>query len=244
ARRAGAERGQRRGAAGGGGARARARLGRAPAGGRARRLRRRGGGRGDRAGGGPAPGARPLSAPARRLLLRGTELQLGGSHRALLMGIVNASPASFSDGGLAKGLDAQVALGERLLAEGADILDVGGESASTGSPPVAAEEEIARVVPLIERLAGDLGALVSVDTYKPVVARAAVEAGARIVNDVSGLRDPELASVCAETGAALVLMHTAAAPRERRQDPDLYEDVAGEVETFLRERIEQAVALG
>jgi dihydropteroate synthase len=183
-----------------------------------------------------------LNAPHRRLLARGLELQLGP--RPLLMGIVNASPDSFSDGGLHRGLDAQVALGERLLAEGAEVLDVGGESASTGSPPVQAKEEIARVVPLIERLAGDLGALVSVDTYKPQVARAAVEAGARIVNDVSGLRDPALATVCAETGAALVLMHTAAAPRERRQDPDLYEDVVAEVLAFLSERIQVALAAG
>ncbi len=183
-----------------------------------------------------------MNAPRRRLLARGLELELGP--RPLLMGIVNASPDSFSDGGLHRGLDAQVALGERLLAEGAEVLDVGGESASTGSPPVQAEEEIARVIPLVERLAGDLGALVSVDTYKPQVARAAVEAGARIVNDVSGLRDPALARVCAETGAALVLMHTAAAPRERRQDPDLYEDVVAEVLSFLRERMEVALAAG
>jgi len=183
-----------------------------------------------------------LSAPPVRLLARGAELTLGA--RPLLMGIVNASPDSFSDGGLHRGLDAQVALGERLLADGADILDVGGESASTGSPPVQAEEEIARVVPLIERLAGDLGAFVSVDTYKPQVARAAVQAGARIVNDVSGLRDPALAQVCAETGAGLVLMHTAAAPRERRQDPGLYEDVVAEVLVFLARRIEAALACG
>jgi dihydropteroate synthase len=183
-----------------------------------------------------------LNAPHRRLLARGSEIDLGA--RPLLMGIVNASPDSFSDGGLHAGLDAQVALGERLLADGADLLDVGGESASTGSPPVDAEAEIALVVPLIERLAGDLGAVVSVDTYKPAVARAAVEAGARVVNDVSGLRDPALATVCAETGAALVLMHTAAAPRERRQDPDLYEDVVGEVLAFLQERIEVALAAG
>jgi dihydropteroate synthase len=183
-----------------------------------------------------------LNAPHRRLLARGLELELGP--RPLLMGIVNASPDSFSDGGLYEGLDAQLALGERLLAEGAEVLDVGGESASTGSPPIQAEQEIARVVPLVERLAGDLGALVSVDTYKPQVARAAVEAGARIVNDVSGLRDPALATVCAETGAALVLMHTAAAPRERRQDPDLYEDVVAEVLAFLRERMEVALAAG
>jgi dihydropteroate synthase len=182
-----------------------------------------------------------VKAPRRRLLAAGLELELGS--RPLLMGIVNASPDSFSDGGVHAGLDAQVALGRRLLGEGAELLDVGGESATTGRPPVAADEEIGRVVPLVERLA-DTGALISVDTYKPAVARAAIEAGARIVNDVSGLRDPELATVCAETGAALVLMHTAAAPRERRQDPGLYEDVVEEVLVFLRERIELALAAG
>ena len=97
---------------------------------------------------------------------------------------------------------------------------------------------------LVERLADDLGAIVSVDTYKPAVARAAVAAGARIVNDVSGLRDPELADVCAESGAALVLMHTLAAPRERLQDADLYDDVTGEVMAFLRERVALAVSRG
>ena len=99
-------------------------------------------------------------------------------------------------------------------------------------------------MPLIERVVGELGALVSVDTYKPAVARAAIAAGARIVNDVSGLRDPELASVCAESGAALVLMHTRAAPRERLQDPELYGEIVDEVLAFLAERIELALAAG
>jgi len=153
------------------------------------------------------------------------------------MGIVNASPDSFSDGGRHPTLDDQVRLAERLLAAGADMLDVGGESATTNRPPVAPEQEAELVVPLIERLASGLGALVSVDTYKPLVARAAIAAGASIVNDVSGLRDPELATVCAQSGAGLVLMHTRAAPRERLQDPDLYEDVTEEVLAFLRERI-------
>ncbi len=157
--------------------------------------------------------------------------------RPLLMGIVNASPDSFSDGGRHPTLDDQVRLAEALLQAGADMLDVGGESATTGREPVAPEREAELVVPLVERLAGGLGALVSVDTYKPVVARAAIAAGASIVNDVSGLRDPELATVCAQTGAALVLMHTRAAPRERLQDPDLYGDVTEEVLAFLRERI-------
>ena len=186
-----------------------------------------------------------MKAPRRRLTACGLEIEWDPAQpRPLLMGIVNASPDSFSDRGRFSGLDAQVALGEQLLREGADIIDVGGESASTGRPPVPVEEEIARVVPVIERLARDLGALVSVETYKPPVARAGIEAGARIVNDVSGLRDPELATVCAQTGAALVLMHTAAAPRERRQDPDLYEDIVAEVIAFLRERIETALAAG
>jgi len=183
-----------------------------------------------------------VSAPLHHL--RACELTLELGARPWLMGVVNASPDSFSDGGRYSSLEAQVQLAGELLAAGADILDVGGESASTGRPAVEVDEEISRVVPLVERLAGDLGALVSVDTYKPAVARAALAAGARIINDVSGLRDPELADVCAETGAALVLMHTLAAPRERMQDAELYDDVTGEVMSFLRERIELATARG
>jgi len=184
----------------------------------------------------------PQPAQSRRLRAGKCVLELGG--RPLLMGIVNVSPDSFSDGGGHPALDDQVRLAERLLQEGADILDVGGESATTGRAPVAAEREAELVVPLVERLASGLGALVSVDTYKPSVARAAIAAGASIVNDVSGLRDPELAAVCAQTGAALVLMHTRAAPRERLQDPDLYEDVTEEVLAFLRERIAAASDAG
>jgi dihydropteroate synthase len=183
-----------------------------------------------------------MSAPAH--LLKAVDLKIELGPRPLLMGIVNASPDSFSDGGLHTGLDAQLALAGELLGAGADILDVGGESASTGRPPVEIEEEIERVVPLIERIVVELGAIVSVDTYKPQVARAAIAAGARIVNDVSGLRDIALAEVCAQSGAALVLMHTRAAPRERLQDPDLYTDVVGEVLDFLRERMEAALGQG
>jgi dihydropteroate synthase len=183
-----------------------------------------------------------VNAPIHRLRAVDRLLELGP--RPWLMGIVNASPDSFSDGGLHRTLDAQVELARALLEAGADILDVGGESASTGRPPVPVGEEIERVVPLVERVVDELGAIVSVDTYKPPVARAAIAAGAKIVNDVSGLRDPGVAEVCAQTGAALVVMHTRAAPRVRLQDPDLYGDVTAEVLAFLRERMAQAISLG
>jgi dihydropteroate synthase len=169
-------------------------------------------------------------------------LDLGG--RPWLMGIVNASPDSFSDGGRHVALDQQLGLARELLAAGADILDIGGQSAITGRPPVHTVQEVERVVPLVERVAGELGAIVSVDTYKPEVALAAVAAGASIVNDVSGLRDPELAYVCAQTGAALVVMHTRAAPLVRLQGPDRYDDVTADVLAFLGERIELALAGG
>lgn len=186
-----------------------------------------------------------MSAPALCLRTGDGELVLGGhGARPLLMGIVNATPDSFSDGGLEQTLDARVRLAASLLTEGADLIDIGGESGVTNRPAVAAEEEIARVVPVIERVAGELGALVSVDTYKPAVARAAIAAGAAIVNDVSGLRYPELADVCAQTGAALVLMHTIAPPKQRLHDPALDGRIAGEVRRFLQDRIELALSRG
>ncbi len=166
-------------------------------------------------------------APRRTLRAGSRTCELGA--RPWLMGVVNASPDSFSG----RGGDV----------EGADIVDVGGESAITGRPPVGADEEIARVVPLVERHAAQ-GALVSVDTYKPAVAEAAIAAGAAIVNDVSGLRDPALADVCARTGAALVVMHTRAAPKERLQDPGAYDDVVADVVAFLRERVQVALDRG
>jgi dihydropteroate synthase len=172
----------------------------------------------------------------------GQTLALG--ERPWLMGIVNATPDSFSDAGAYPDLDARVELARELLAAGADIIDVGGESGITLRPPVAVADEIARVVPLIERIAGELGARVSVDTFKPAVAEAAIAAGALVVNDVSGLRDPELADVCAATGAALVLMHTRAAPKQRLQDAGLYDDVVADVMGFLAERVELALQRG
>jgi len=174
-------------------------------------------------------------APHRTVRAGARTLELGS--RPWLMGIVNATPDSFSDGGVHRTLDQRVALARELLDAGADVIDVGGESGVTNRPAVDPQEEIARVVPLIERVAGELGAVVSVDTYKPAVAAAAIEAGACIVNDVSGLRDPALADVCAQTGAALVLMHTRAAPKEKLLDARWDGRVAADVVAFLRERM-------
>jgi dihydropteroate synthase len=165
--------------------------------------------------------------------------------RPWLMGIVNATPDSFSDAGLHPTLESRLALAVELVAAGARVIDVGGESGVTNRPVVAAAEEIERVVPLVERVAALPDVLVSVDTYKPAVAEAAIAAGAVIVNDVSGLRDPELADVCAATGAALVVMHTRAAPKERLQDPSRYASgVFADVTAFLAQRLELARSRG
>jgi dihydropteroate synthase len=158
----------------------------------------------------------------------------------LLMGIVNATPDSFSDAGDHPDLVARAA---ELLDAGADIIDVGGETASGHHPALTAEEEIARVVPLIERIAAR-GATVSVDTYKPAVAEAAIAAGAVLVNDVSGLRDTAMADVCARTGAGLVIMHTRVAPKGTLLEPDHYDDVVADVTGFLHERMAVAIAHG
>jgi dihydropteroate synthase len=158
----------------------------------------------------------------------------------LLMGIVNATPDSFSDAGDHPDLEARAA---ELHEAGADLIDVGGETASGHHPPVSAGEEISRVVPLIERIAA-LGARVSVDTYKPEVAEVAIAAGAVLVNDVSGLRDPAMADLCARTGAGLVIMHTRVAPKGTLLDPDHYDDVVADVTGFLHERMAIAIAHG
>ena len=159
------------------------------------------------------------------------------------MGIVNVTPDSFSDGGLFLDAEAAIAHGRELAAEGASILDVGGESTRPGADPVEADEEIRRVVPVIEALAGD-GAQISIDTTKSEVAKRALEAGATIVNDVAAFRfDPELAAVTAEAGATCVLMHMLGEPRTMQDNPH-YDDVVSDVKAFLEERLAYAVGEG
>jgi dihydropteroate synthase len=159
-----------------------------------------------------------------------------------LMGIVNVTPDSFSDGGLFLDAEAAVAHGVELAGQGAEILDVGGESTRPGAEEVSAEEERGRVEPVVAGLAGV--AAVSIDTSKSGVAEAALRAGATIVNDVTALRrDPEIGALCAERDADLILMHMQGDPRSMQQSPS-YDDVVEDVKAFLAERVEAAIGAG
>lgn len=175
-----------------------------------------------------------------RLRLRHLALDVSPA-APLVMGVVNSSPESFSDGAAVGDVDDVVAHGEALLADGAHLLDVGGESGVTNQPPVAVAEELRRVVPVVSRLVAS-GAVVSVDTWKRPVAQAVLDAGAHLINDVSGLRDPGIAEDCAACGAGLVLVHTRAVPK--RKEFPRYDDVVDDVVTFLAERVDRAVAKG
>jgi dihydropteroate synthase len=166
------------------------------------------------------------------------------SRYPLIMGIVNVTPDSFSDGGRHGTVDAAVAHGRRLLEEGADILDIGGESTRPGAEAVSLDEELRRVIPVVRALASATGCVISVDTRKAEVARQALGAGARIVNDVSALTgDPRMAEVVAAAGAGLVLMHMRGTPETMQADPR-YDDVVGEVMAFFRERLRAAESAG
>ena len=159
------------------------------------------------------------------------------------MGVVNVTPDSFSDGGEFLSADAAVAHCRELLDEGADILDIGGESTRPGAQPVPADEEARRVLPVVEAAAG-MGARISIDTTKVDVARRALDAGASIVNDVSALRfEPELAGVVADAGADCCLMHMLGEPRTMQDDPR-YGDVVADVKAFLEERLQFALDAG
>jgi dihydropteroate synthase len=159
------------------------------------------------------------------------------------MGIVNVTPDSFSDGGLFLDPNNAIAHGRELVAEGANLLDVGGESTRPGAEAVDAEEERRRVLPVVEELAG-AEAPVSIDTSKRAVAEAALDAGAKMVNDVTALRaEPELAGLCADRGCEVVLMHMLGTPRTMQEDPS-YDDVVDDVKDFLAERIKFATSEG
>ncbi len=164
--------------------------------------------------------------------------------RPLVMGIVNVTPDSFSDGGRFLGADAATAHALRLIAQGADILDIGGESTRPGAVPVSEPDEIARILPVIQALRGQSHILLSVDTMKPAVMRAAHEAGADIWNDVTALSHaPDSAATAAELGCQVMLMHMRGEPGTMQRDP-VYADVVGEVIAFLKMRAQAALAAG
>jgi dihydropteroate synthase len=152
----------------------------------------------------------------------------------LVMGVVNVTPDSFSDGGQFVAIGEAVAHGVSMWAQGADIIDVGGESTRPGAEPVSADEEIARVVPVISELV-EQGVVVSIDTTKPSVAEAAVATGAHVVNDITALGDPDMAAICAEAGVGVVLMHMQGNPKTMQVDPQ-YENVVSDVAGFLEKR--------
>jgi dihydropteroate synthase len=163
---------------------------------------------------------------------------------ARIMGIVNVTPDSFSDGGEFLEPDRAIAHGRELAAEGAEVLDVGGESTRPGARAVTAEEELARVAPVVEALAEDDAPPISIDTSKVGVAGAALDAGAAMVNDVTALRaEPDLAGLCAERRCEVVLMHMLGDPRTMQENP-VYGDVVDDVKAFLAERIEFAISEG
>jgi dihydropteroate synthase len=161
----------------------------------------------------------------------------------LVMGVLNVTPDSFSDGGRFLDHEAAVEHGLRMAEEGADILDVGGESTRPGSDPVTLDDEITRVVPVVKRLVAEVDLPISIDTRKADVAAAALEAGASIVNDVSGARDPGMLGVVAAGEAGLVLMHMLGEPKTMQTEPR-YEDVVAEVRAYLGKRVAAAQAAG
>ena len=164
--------------------------------------------------------------------------------RVLIMGVLNVTPDSFSDGGRYRGVDAAVARAEAMEAEGADLLDIGGESSRPGASPVSLDEELSRVLPVVAALAGRIRIPISVDTTKAEVARQALDAGAAVINDISALRgDPEMADVVARSRAGLILMHMQGTPATMQDQPASVAAVE-EVVDFLQARVEAAMAAG
>lgn len=165
------------------------------------------------------------------------------SGRPVIMGILNVTPDSFSDGGRFVEVDKAVGRALEMVRQGASIIDIGGESTRPGSLPVSADEEISRVVPVIEAFSRQTSCPVSIDTYKPEVARAAFGAGASIINDITAFGDAEMAAFAAERGCPVILMHMKGSPRTMQEAP-VYEDLMGEITLFLRKAVDTAVAAG
>ncbi|HSI13999.1 MAG TPA: dihydropteroate synthase [Chthoniobacter sp.] len=165
------------------------------------------------------------------------------AHHGLIMGVLNITSDSFSDGGQFIDVERAVTHARQLIEEGAAIIDIGGESTRPGAEPVAETEELRRVLPVIERLAGDQRCVLSIDTMKPAVARAAIAAGAEIINDVTGLREPAMREVVRDTGAGAIAMHMQGTPRDMQRAPH-YDDVVAEITNFFRQTFSACLACG
>lgn len=176
-----------------------------------------------------------------QLTARGLSLDIT---RPLIMAVINATPDSFSDAGKYATVEARMERTKEVLDQGADILDIGGQSAITGVPEISEDEEIERITPVIQWVAANSNAIMSIDTYRPKVAAAVLEAGAHIINDISGLLHPELANVVAQHNAGYILMHNRGRPKVRLTDANLYEDVVADVLEFMDDRFAQLQAAG
>lgn len=181
----------------------------------------------------------PIEAPVR--VIGGRTFDF--SRRVVVMAIINRTPDSFYDGGATFDLDQAVSAALAAVDEGAEWVDVGGVPFSPDTPPVPVDEELDRVLPLVEALAEQSDVVISVDTYRPEVARACIEAGAGVVNDTYGLRDPAMVHVVAESGASVVVAHSLAAPHSHHRQPQ-YTDVVADVVAFLKERVAVAIHHG
>jgi dihydropteroate synthase len=189
---------------------------------------------------GPTPSSGPLEIPERR----SGWAALLASPRPLVMGVLNVTPDSFADGGRFFDQAAALAQARALVVAGADILDIGGESTRPFADPVSLEEELRRVLPIVQTLAPEIPIPISIDTYKAPVARAALEAGATLINDISALRfDPDMALLAAEFHAPVILMHMQGTPRDMQRQPH-YHNLLGEVRDFFRERLDFALSRG
>jgi dihydropteroate synthase len=176
-----------------------------------------------------------------QLVARGLAIEIDSP---LIMAVINATPDSFSDAGQYSTVEARMERTKEVLDQGADILDIGGQSAITGVPEISEDEEIERITPVIRWVAANTNAIMSIDTYRPKVAEAALIAGAHIINDISGLLHRELADVVAKHQAGYVLMHNRGRPKVRLTDANLYEDVVADVMSFMDERIEWLALAG
>lgn len=184
---------------------------------------------------------RNLQSAIRHLKCGRYRLPVG--ERTLIMGILNITPDSFSDGGEFFDSDRALSRAHQLAEEGADIIDIGGESSRPGSLPITPSEELDRIMPVLQHLVGKIDLPVSVDTYKPEVARAAIETGASIINDITGLRDPAMVEVVAKSDCGVVIMHMAGSPRDMQINP-FYRNLIGELSDFLRQAVTMAVEAG